>query len=381
MQVTYVLREVVAALFLCARIDPTKPNPPLVRYRVSVQQFVQLLEQVYVHMYDCCLHMVRRVTDLAPRQWFAQGACMAKESLLVGGTDFAAAEVGDTLVYRPKSPRCGLGLGTQFTLVALIAATGSLIQHPPGLGSSGIGIRDRSGEDHDAVHAESSRTGAAPLLFGILGSMIFTHMHRMLRRFCVRSPSVLRRAQLFGDGCASTCWLVGCAAAETACGTYTTAGTGRTFAEIYAASAYPTMQQPLNGSSVELWTLVELIEHGLGGATADIYPARVHRSAAGGMAASCNGPMIALTSSDFNEGVGGEQGQQGITAWMTLLPLLVPSVLLPLLFAAVRCDAFNGVESGGTPATSKQRGVVHWCTRRGPSGLPRGFVVCNSVRS
>ena len=33
MQVTYVFREVVAGLFLCARIDPTKPNPPLVRFR------------------------------------------------------------------------------------------------------------------------------------------------------------------------------------------------------------------------------------------------------------------------------------------------------------------------------------------------------------
>lgn len=296
---------------------------------------------------------------------------MAKESLLVGGADFVAVDVGDTLVYRPKSPRCGLGLGTQFTLLALIVATGSLIQHPPALGSSGVGIRD---VDHAAVHSEPNRTGAAPLLFGILGSMAFTHMHRVLRRFCVRSPSVLRRAQLFGDSCASTCWLVGCAAAETACGAHTSAGTGRTFAEIYAASAYPMMQQSLNGSNLELWTLVELIEHGLGGATADIA-----HPAAGGMAASCNGPMIALTGNDFNEGAGGEQGQRGITAWATLLPLLVPSVLLPLLFAAVRCDAFNGVESGSTSTTGKQRGVMQWCTRRGPSGLPRGVVVCNPI--
>jgi hypothetical protein len=306
---------------------------------------------------------------------------MAKESLLVRGTDFAAAEVGDTLVYRPKSTRCGLGLGTQFTLLALIAATGSLLQHPPSL------MPDWSNVEHSG---ESSRTGAAPLLFGILGSSIFTHMHRVLRRFCVRNPGVLRRAQLFCDGCASTCWLLGCAAAETACGTYRRAGSGRTFAEIYAASAYPS-QQSLNGSNasaegpLELWTVVELIEHGLGGVTADIAAPGEHQPVAGGMgAASCNGPMVALTNSDF-EGVSNDhkeqRGSNDTTGWAILLPLLVPSVLLPLLFAAVRCDAFSGTETGSAPAAGRHRstGIVQWCKRRGPSGLPRGVVVRSSI--
>ena len=263
-----------------------------------------------------------------------------------------------------------------------MAATCSLMQHPPS-------TPDWRDVKHSAEHVESSRTGAAPLLFGILGSIVFSHMHRVLRRFCVRNPGVLRRAQLFCDSCASTCWLLGCAAAETACGTYTRAGAGRTFAEIYAASAYPS-HQSLNESNVrttahlELWTLVELIEHGLGGATADIAAPGTHQPAAGGMGtASCNGPMIALTGSDF-EGVDhkGRQGINDTAGWATLLPLLVPSLLLPLLFAAVRCDAFHGTEGESPPPAARQRrkGFVQWCKRRGPSGLPRGVVVRRSFR-
>jgi hypothetical protein len=35
-----------------------------------------------------------------------------------------------------------------------------------------------------------------------------------------------------------------------------------------------------------------------------------------------------------------------MSGWVAFLPLLVPSVLLPLLFAAVRCDALTGSGSG-----------------------------------
>lgn len=319
---------------------------------------------------------------------------MAKESLLVCGAEFAAVEVGDTLIYRPKSPRCGLGLGSQFTLLALLAATSSLIRHPPLLvesdGRNGVSARD-------VVRQEAfAETGAAPLLVGIVASVAFTHMHRLLRRLGVRNRSVLRRAQLFCDSCSSTCWLLGCAAAETACGTYGRPGSGRSFAEIYAASVYPaTSQKPLNVSGgtegrIELWTLVELIEHGLGGATADISAAPgMDQPAVSAMAtASCNGPMIALTGYESVDAIGNSQqqkqaGSDAGLSWVTLAPLLVPSVLLPLLFAVIRCDAFNSDTSSASAAsgigpvadTYKGRGIAGWCKRRGPSGLPRGIVV------
>ena len=321
---------------------------------------------------------------------------MAKESLLVGGTDFAAAEVGDTVVYRPKSSRCGLGLGTQFTLLVLLAATGSLIQHPPSPTTLALQNTHGDGVSQFAQGQELNRTGAAPLLFGVLGSIAFSHMHRVLRRFCVRSPGVLRRARLFCDSCASTCWLLGCAAAETACGTYMRAGAGRTFADIYAASSYPMSHRAITGSDagtkkhLELWTVVELIEHGLGGATADIAAHGTRHSGTGQMSlGSCSGPMIALADNeveahrdDFQQG-----GQVAITTtragWVTLAPLLVPSVLLPLLFAAVRCDAFSNdsVPIEGGSRTGPTRGMLQWCKRRGPSGLPRAVVVCVLVNA
>ena len=312
--VTFGLREVVAGLFLCARVDPTKPNPLL-------------------------------------------GACLAKESLLVGGGEFSGSEQGDTLVYRAKKPRCGLGLGTQFTVLTLLVAAVSLIRHPP------------------SVDGAEGGTGAAPLLFGVLGSILCTHMHQLLRKFCIKSSAALRRAQLFFDNCASTCWLLGCAAAETVCGgggggasDAKIAGVsgegGRTFGEIYAAS-HPAAV--VAGGQVEMWTLIELIEHGLSGGTAGIAPP--HESGA----AMCAGPMIATFGSEAAGGAGDGNGG-GMAGWLALTPLLVPSVLLPLLFAAVRCDAVTG-SGGANGAPPGSKGLKAWCCARGPTGLPRGAIV------
>ena len=300
-------------------------------------------------------------------------------------------------------------------------------------------------------------------------------MHRFLRRFCIRSPAALRRAQLFCDrcshrssiepltsnsrnrspgwlagsswledravytdqwlphsffpsllvgvvlfwercSCASTCWLLGCVLAETTCSTYAPTaaadGGGRTFAEIYAGSSisHPALKpagsttgaeataaaanlstgglhEGDSAGRLELWTLVELIEHGLGGATADIAGPDSFGFAHGGPRglASCNGPMVAaLTGGDELAGaafVGHGQGAGGTTvttaaaSWVTLAPLLVPSVLLPLLFAAIRCDAFTGGADGGGGGSAQSKGLLPWCQGRGPSGLPRGVVV------
>lgn len=84
----------VAGLFICARTDPTKPNPPLVRQSRPSSLAVVLVVARAV------------LTEAASSGGALQGACLAKESLVVGGADFTAAELGDTLVYRPKTSVC-----------------------------------------------------------------------------------------------------------------------------------------------------------------------------------------------------------------------------------------------------------------------------------
>jgi hypothetical protein len=239
-------------------------------------------------------------------------------------------------------------------VLTLLVAAVSLIRHPP------------------AADGATGATGAAPLLFGVLGSVLCTHMHQVLRKFCIKSPAALRRAQLFFDNCASTCWLLGCAAAETVCrgGTVDGGATGvdgaggRTFGEIYAAS-HPAAA--VAGGQVEMWTLIELIEHGLSGGTAGAGMASPHAS----RSATCSGPMIASFGA---EGAAGGGNGGGIAGWLAYAPLLVPSVLLPLLFAAVRCDAVTGSNATTNPAANG-KGLKAWCCAKGPTGLPRGAIV------
>ena len=296
--VTYCLREVVAALFGCVGVDPTAEHPPL-------------------------------------------GSCLARESLLVAGRkDFVAADLGDTVVYKPKNPRCGLELGTQFSLLALIAAGVSLLSNPPA--------------------AEGADAASLPLLLGVAGAVVCNHMHRIVRRCCLRSPAALRRIRLLCDGLASACWLLGCAQAERGCSRLAVGGGGKTaarsFGDLYTASdPHAVLGKEPDGAKaddVELWTLVELVEHGLGGGV----PAGA--AADGGL---CGGPMV----------MGGVEGSGGVLVGATLC---VPAVLLPLLFAAVRCDAFSGGLVGG-PAASQPVLSRGWCTSTGPSGWPRGMVV------
>eukprot|EP01043_Picozoa_sp_COSAG02_P046050 COSAG02_NODE_4272_length_5563_cov_1.811310_6_plen_121_part_00 len=75
MQVTYMLREVVAGLFLCARIDPMKPKPPLVTppsaFHLTTDRFAdyrELLSKILMHCSDSAVTMDRAGSVLGKRK-------------------------------------------------------------------------------------------------------------------------------------------------------------------------------------------------------------------------------------------------------------------------------------------------------------------------